>query len=49
MALLLVTGLCKQNVGNEALSAGDLGAHGGVEKDFVSSVAYLSGMERLWS
>jgi hypothetical protein len=46
MALLLETGRCKQDVGNEALSAGYLGVRGGVEKDFVSSVAYLPGMER---
>jgi hypothetical protein len=49
MALLLVIGRCKQNVGNEGLSAGYLGARGTVEKDFVSSVAYLPGMERPWS
>jgi hypothetical protein len=49
MGLLLLTGRCEQNVGNEALSAGYLGARGGVEKDFVSSVAYLPGMERPWS
>src|ERR1700734_3250952 len=46
MVLLLLTGPCKQNVGNEALSAGDVGPRSGVEKDFVSSVVYLTGMER---